>query len=662
MRIAVLVKQIPVAEHLRFTDGRIVRDGVELEANAYCRRANAKAIELAGADGDVVVFTLGPPSAEDVLREMIACGAGRGVHVCDPAFAGSDTLATARALTAAIVAEGPFDLVLCGLNSLDADTGQVGPEIAALLGWPFVAGARELHVEPASFEATIETDDGFAHVRGPMPAVISTAERLTEPSKAPPDQRQLVSAERITCIGPTDLGLSLDEVGAAGSPTWVGPTRITESTRQRLRATSVHEAVELLAARGSFEPHSAVLDRAQVPETSHGGPAVWCFLEPNGPDHAELLGESASLAAAIDGHVVAVTAAADAGWPASGELGSLGADRLLVIPHAPEPEQWAAALTDAVGSEQPWALLIGGTHSGRILASTVAARHGLGLTGDAIELEVSAERRLIAWKPAFGGRLVAHIESRSDVQMVTVRPGVLSARSPRADRTVAVTVLPAPSPARVVTVSAEHVDDGALDIQRASVVIGIGTGVDPSAYADLDALRELLGGAPLAATRRVTDKGWLPRSRQLGVTGKSISPHLYIAIGISGKLNHTIGIRNARTVLAVNSDPQAAVWDHADVGIVGDWREVIPALTAAIADRVAARAGLTSAVMRQVARLGYEQDHDDGAEHDHRGNGIHRGGASVVVVQPGGRRGSNDQAEIAGKPEASEVSPEGAPR
>ena len=122
-------------------------------------------------------------------------------------------------------------------------------------------------------------------------------------------------------------------------------------------------------------------------------------------------------------------------------------------------------------------------------------------------------------------------------------------------------------------------------------MIGIGTGVDPSAYGDLDALRELLGGAPLAATRRVTDKGWLPRSRQLGVTGKSISPRLYVAIGISGKLNHTIGIRNAGTVLAINSDPDAPIWDHADVGIVGDWREVIPALTAAIAERTSARVG-----------------------------------------------------------------------
>ncbi|MDE0655579.1 MAG: hypothetical protein OXH58_03315, partial [Acidimicrobiaceae bacterium] len=100
MKIAVLVKQIPAPVEFRMHEGRLVRDGVPLEVNAYCRRANAKAVELAGADGEVVVFTMGPPAAADALREMIACGAHRGVHLSDPAFAGSDTLATAVALAA----------------------------------------------------------------------------------------------------------------------------------------------------------------------------------------------------------------------------------------------------------------------------------------------------------------------------------------------------------------------------------------------------------------------------------------------------------------------------------------------------------------------------------------------------------------------------------
>src|SRR5580658_6093797 len=123
LRIAALVKQIPVGESMVLgADRRLVRQDLELEMNAYCRRAVSKGVEWAQASGGTcTVFTWGPPSAEDVLREAVAWGADSGVHLCDPAFAGSDTLATARALAAALEREGPFDLVLVGRNTLDGD-------------------------------------------------------------------------------------------------------------------------------------------------------------------------------------------------------------------------------------------------------------------------------------------------------------------------------------------------------------------------------------------------------------------------------------------------------------------------------------------------------------------------------------------------------------
>src|SRR5215469_1794976 len=149
IRVAALVKQIPEVESMTMgDDGRLQRDGIPLHMNDYCRRAVAQGHALARASGGTLtVMTLGPPSARDVLREAIAFGADHGVHVADPAFAGSDTLATARALAAALRVAGPFDLVLCGRNSLDADTGQVPAQVAALLGLPLAAGARELRLE-----------------------------------------------------------------------------------------------------------------------------------------------------------------------------------------------------------------------------------------------------------------------------------------------------------------------------------------------------------------------------------------------------------------------------------------------------------------------------------------------------------------------------------
>ena len=110
-------------------------------------------------------------------------------------------------------------------------------------------------------------------------------------------------------------------------------------------------------------------------------------------------------------------------------------------------------------------------------------------------------------------------------------------------------------------------------------------GVAPDDYKELAPLAEALGAA-LAATRKVTDRGWLPRARQLGITGISVAPRLYVAVGLSGKFNHALGFRNAGTVLAINDDPTAPIFDFADIGIVADWKRVVPLLTAALATEV----------------------------------------------------------------------------
>jgi electron transfer flavoprotein alpha subunit len=109
----------------------------------------------------------------------------------------------------------------------------------------------------------------------------------------------------------------------------------------------------------------------------------------------------------------------------------------------------------------------------------------------------------------------------------------------------------------------------------------VGRGVAPDEYVQLESLRRVLG-AELAATRKVTDVGWLPHARQLGITGRSIAPQLYVAIGMSGKFNHLVGVRRAKRILAINSDPDALIFAGADVGIVGDWREVVPVLAATL--------------------------------------------------------------------------------
>jgi electron transfer flavoprotein alpha subunit len=586
LAIAALVKQIPKFEAMTLgADGRLVRDGLELEMNAYCRRAVAQAVQLAADhDGTVCVITLGPPPAEDVLREAIAWGLDRGVEtrgvlVTDPAFAGSDTLATATALAAAIRAEGPFDLVLAGRNSVDADTGQVGPEIAELLDLPFATGVRHLALDDRTLDLRCEHDDGWVQARIQLPAVLSTAERLIDPCKVDPDGRAAVPAARIGVRTADDIGTG--PWGQAASPTRVGRVRVIESERLRhLLADApldeqVRRAIEILTARGALDPaldHAADLGDVPAPDPEPARTSG-VLVEPDRPAVTrELLGAAAGLG----GRIVAL--AIDE--PQADVLGSWGADEIVALRSssgaggAVAEEDVAAGTTAWVREVEPWALFAPSTAWGREVASRTAAAVGAGLTGDAVGFELDGDR-LIAWKPAFGGQLVAAIHADSPTQIATVRAGMLPELHPRIHR-AETRELVVTARGRVQVLARTRDDD--LDLlAEASAVIGVGQGVAPEDYAHLEPLRAALG-AEIAATRKVTDRGWLPRARQVGITGRSIAPRLFVSLGASGKFNHMVGVRAARSVLAINTDPSALVFEVADVGIVGDWHDVLPLL------------------------------------------------------------------------------------
>lgn len=581
LRIAALVKQIPKAEHLRLgPDGRLVREGLELEMNAYCRRAVSKGAELAQAfNGTCTVFTLGPEPAEDVLREAVAWGATDAVLVSDPVFAGSDTLATARALAAALTLEGHFDLILVGRNSVDADTGQVGPELAELLGLPFATGVRQLELEESCLTLRCEQDDGWVTAAVELPAVLSVAERLCEPTKVDATGRAAVSEHKIRRLTARDLGPG--PWGQAGSPTSVGPVRVIQATRQPRQLTGdldrqVDEAMALLMERGALEARSGVTaPGAPVPGSSGaeaGGPLVAVLVEPGRASLIDaLLGSAAMLARRLGGSVTGVGAVGTDG----AALGRAGADLVVAVTGSDVEEDVAAALSEWVGRTQPEIVLAPSTSWGREVASRMAARLGAGLTGDAVELDLE-DGRLVAWKPAFGGALVAAIRCSSPVQMATVRPGVLPQLVPRS-YSAPVSALHVPPRSRLRVLSREREDDLEA-LASAEVVIGLGCSIPPERYGEIEELRLLLG-AELGTTRKVTDRGWMPRSRQIGITGRAVAPRLYVALGVSGKFNHMIGVRRAETVLAVNLDPEAPIFAGCDIGIVGDWAEVVPRLT-----------------------------------------------------------------------------------
>ncbi len=587
LHVAALVKQIPKFEVMALgPDGRLQRDGVELSMNPYCQRALSKGIELAQATGgQCTVISLGPPAAEDVIRWGVAAGADRGILISDPAFAGSDTLATAKVLAEVVERCGPFDLILVGKNAVDADTGQVGPELAELLGLPFAAAVRSLELRPdRTLHVGCEHDDAWVEAEVPLPAVISTAERLCRPAKADEADRATVPAEKIRTITSADLGNG--PWGAAGSPTWVGETKVLEVKREcRILSgalqSQVAEAMAMLQARRAFDGEKIPAVHTVGEPAADPAATIVVLLEPGNAGSArELLGVAAQIAPQIGARVAGVlTAPADD--TALEEFYTWGADHLCVLDNGPVEEDIAHFVASWCSAHAPRCLFAPSTSWGREVASRVAARTGSGLTGDAIALDYEDEQ-LVSWKPAFGGRLVAAIRSTSAIQMATVRPGVLPRPTPRKPRPPSIERHRVEAASRVRVVSRQRNDQ--LDsLAMASRVVGVGMGIPPERYPELDPMLAILG-AELATTRKVTDKGWLPHARQVGITGRSIAPNLYIGMAVSGNFNHTCGIQAAGTVMAINSDPQAAIFEHADIGIVADWADSVPLLVKAFGD------------------------------------------------------------------------------
>ena len=440
--------------------------------------------------------------------------------------------------------------MLLGRNSIDGETGQVGPEIAELLNLPFASGVRRLEDLGATLRLELELDDGTQEVEIALPAVLSVAERLCDPCKVDPEGRAAVPAEHLTRLGAAELGRG--PWGEAGSPTVVGETRPmdhavrTSCWRGRSTSRSARRCASCADAARWTRPPAPTRPVAPARRDGNGkahqptSPVIAVLIEPGRPQvAAELLGAAARLGHEVGAVVHALVPIDTAGtFPATP-----GADLVVALVGSRVAEDVADAVAAYVREACPWAVLAPSTAFGREVAGRAAAATGSGLVGDAIALSARAGA-LVAAKPAFAGALVADITCRSATQMVTVRPGVLpapEAATPRPDP---------PSTERAVgtrgrlRVLAERRNDDVETLARAEVVIGVGAGVQPDEYGQLSPLAALLG-AELAATRKVTDRGWAPRARQVGLTGRSIAPRLYIGLGLSGKFNHTVGVRAA---------------------------------------------------------------------------------------------------------------------
>ena len=304
----------------------------------------------------------------------------------------------------------------------------------------------------------------------------------------------------------------------------------------------------------------------------------------------ELLGKARELADSLNEKVVAMLLGYEVAGQAQ-ELIAYGADVVLcadereLVQYNTEP--YAQAITQIVHERKPSIVLIGATTIGRDLGPRLSARLETGLTADCTGLAISDERDLLMTRPAFGGHLMATIICpRFRPQMSTVRPGVMKkAPFDQAKADACQIVKPAFALAaediKTEVLSVEKAAEKLVDLIGADVIVSVGRGISKDVQKGIELAEQLaaaLGGGVVGASRAVTDAGWMTADHQVGQTGKTVHPKIYVALGISGAIQHTAGMQDSECIIAVNKNEGAPIFGVADYGIVGDLFKVVPEL------------------------------------------------------------------------------------
>ncbi len=283
------------------------------------------------------------------------------------------------------------------------------------------------------------------------------------------------------------------------------------------------------------------------------------------------------------GAVVALAAGSAADIHKAGDLsaafGKYGADRVVVT----ENDAFGVYLSDvfldlaskAADAESPAVIIVGATMRGKDLAARLAARLDAALAMDCVDMRMENDD-IIATRPMYGGKVLADVALKGAPKILAIRPNAFGMEeNPKAGALETFDAELAPS---AFTQTDARFETGKVELTEADVIVSGGRGMGGPDYSVIEALTETLGGA-VGASRSAVDEGWRPHADQVGQTGKTVSPNLYIACGISGAIQHLAGMSTSKVIVAVNKDPEAPIFAKADYGVAGDLFEIVPLLT-----------------------------------------------------------------------------------
>lgn len=601
MNIIVCIKQVPETFKTNVNENNSPMQGIMNPFDTYALEEGVRIKEKVG--GSVTTISMGIESVKETLKESIALGADNAILLNDSSFAGSDTLATGYVLSKAIEKIGKYDIIICGKQSTNGDTAQVGPSLAAKLGIPFATNVIELElIKEEAIQCKSLTETGYKIVEMKLPALITVCKGINEPRL--PTIKGIIKAKeaQIDLWNADDINANTELCGLNGSPTKVVRTYNPPTFQingEQIEGSAEEQAKKLANILISMKNtalddslHESGIEKlyaTRSDEYKRDNNEVWIYCEMNCGKIAsvvpELLGKGRELADKLDTYLAAVLIGNNVP-NAANDLIAYGADKVYLIEHQSleikNEIQYGNILVQLVYEKKPQIFLIGATVHGRAIAPWIASVLNTGLTADCTELNIEDETNvLLQTRPIFGGNIMADIKCINHrPQMATVRPKVMKAAD--ADNS------------KVGEIIRQHViihDNNRIkivdeinepkrhrNISEADIVVAGGKGISgKDGFKMLEKLADYLGGA-LGATRAAVDAGWVEFKHQIGQTGVTVRPKIYLACGISGAIQHLVGMASSDVIIAINNNPDAPILKIAHYRIIGDINEIVPML------------------------------------------------------------------------------------
>jgi len=287
------------------------------------------------------------------------------------------------------------------------------------------------------------------------------------------------------------------------------------------------------------------------------------------------------------GEVHALVAGTSGVGAVAEQLGQYGADVVVSVEHAGfanfDREAVASTIAARAKAGSYRAIVLGFSAQGRDIGPRLAAKLDAPIVSDVTEIQAHGDS-LVVKHPGYANKVIATLEVKGPMAIISVRPSAITAvQSAKSAKVESMAPASEPSASKVVVTEMVEGGKGKIDLGEAPVIVSGGRGLKaPENFKLVEDLAAAFGNAAVGATRAVTDDGWRPHSDQIGQTGRQVSPQLYVAVGISGAIQHLAGMRNSKTIVAINKDKEAPIFKVADYGIVGDVMEVLPVLTKAV--------------------------------------------------------------------------------